>query len=140
MSRSAWLVGLRAGLLGGKAVDIPVSWGLPSTQAVCPWPGGTAWHAATVVYSDATVRGSAFGEGSGAVGELRYGSENCPPTWQNGLRALTSVASKVALVPSVNSAIRRLRLGPKTPRVFGGLLMPVEASAFQRNQSPSLKP
>src|SRR5262245_3620988 len=95
MSRSARLVGLRASLLGGKAVVIPVSWGLPSTQAVWPWPGGKALQAATVVYSEATARGSASGEGSGAVGELRLGSENCRPTWQKGLRALTSVASRV---------------------------------------------
>src|SRR5271169_4981850 len=87
MSRSAWLVGLMAGLLGGKAVVMPVSWELPSTHAVCPWPGGTVLHAATVVYSDATVRGSTLGDGSGAVGELRFASENWPPTWQNGLRA-----------------------------------------------------
>ena len=43
-------------------------------------------------------------------------------------------------MPSVNAAIRRLRLGPKTPRVLGGLLAPPVERAFQMNQSPSLKP
>ena len=43
-------------------------------------------------------------------------------------------------MPSVNSAIRRLKLGPKTPRLFGPLLPPLAYNAFQMNQSPSLKP
>ena len=81
-----------------------------------------------------------MGDGSGAVGELRFASENWPPTWQKGLRALTSVAKRVWLVPSVNSAIRRHWLGPKTPRLLGPLLAPLVERAFQMNQSPSLKP
>ena len=59
MSRSALLVGLMAALLGGKAVVMPVSCELPSTQAVCPWPGGMVLQAATDVYSEATERGLA---------------------------------------------------------------------------------
>ena len=74
------------------------------------------------------------------MGELRFGSENWPPTWQNGFKALTSVAMSVWLVPSVNTAIRRLRLGPNTPRVVGRVIGTAGARAFQRNQSPSLKP
>src|SRR5262249_8725029 len=140
MSRSALFTGLMAALLGGNAVGMPVSCELPSTQAVCPVPTGLALQAATDVYSEATERGLTLAGGRGTVGELRFGSENWPPTWQKGLRALTSVASRVWLVPSVNSAIRRLRLGPKTPRVAGGLLAPPAERAFQRNQSPSLKP
>ena len=66
----------------------------------------------------ATERGSWPGEGRGAVGELRYASENCPPTWQNGLRALTSVAKK-----GLAGAVGELRdppaqVGPEDPAVI----------------------
>src|SRR5262249_46278571 len=112
-------------LLGGHAVVMAVSWELPSAQNVCPRPG------VQVAYAGAAVAGSALGGGM-VVGVMPGGMGLKGP--QSGLYTLTSVAKSVPLVPSVNSAIRRLLFTTKAFRASGPL------NPFQTNQSPALMP
>ena len=140
MSRSAPLVGLMAALLGGKAVVMPVSWELPSTQAVCPVPGGMALQAATVVYSEATESGSALGEGRGAVGELRFALGELAADLAERIEGL-DVGGEEGLARAVGElGDPPAQVGPEDAARARGLLAPLVARAFQMNQSPSLKP
>src|SRR5262249_41381463 len=114
-SRSARLVGFIVTLFRGHAVVNPVFCGVPATQAAVAGAGGRGRNGGML--GGGTEWGGAAGGGT-AVG-VTPAEGNCAPTLHQGWRALTSLATRVWLVPSVNSAIRRLTLGVKTPRVCG---------------------